>query len=313
VTMPLRVTITGATGLIGSRLVTALQVKDADVTVLSRNPKRAEDEFGASEMATPVEAVKWDLLSEPAPAEALAGRDAVVHLAGENVAQRWTGKAKRAIRASRVTGTRNLLAGLGQAEPRPHLLISASATGYYGAHGEEPLDEDAPAGKDFLAEVCAAWEAEARKASELGMRVVNLRTGVVLDRKGGALGKMLTPFRLGVGGPVAGGRQYISWIHGDDLVGMMVVALEDERWSGPINATAPEPVTNRDFSRVLGRALHRPSLLPVPGVALRLLYGEMAEIVTTGARVLPARPLVLDYRFRHPRLDEALRSVLARE
>jgi NAD dependent epimerase/dehydratase family enzyme len=164
VTMPLRVTITGATGLIGSRLVTALQVKDADVTVLSRNPKRAEDEFGASEMATPVEAVKWDLLSEPAPAEALAGRDAVVHLAGENVAQRWTGKAKRAIRASRVTGTRNLLAGLGQAEPRPRLLISASATGYYGAHGEEPLDEDAPAGNDFLAEVCAQVSCSTAKA-----------------------------------------------------------------------------------------------------------------------------------------------------
>jgi uncharacterized protein (TIGR01777 family) len=309
--MPLRVTITGATGLLGSALVSALRAKDAAVTVLSRAPDRAMKLFDTPGLPA-VKAVKWDPLSEPAPVEALAGRDAVVHLAGENVAQRWTATAKQAIRASRVTGTRNLIAGLQRAEPRPRTLISASAIGYYGAHGEEPLDEDAPAGNDFLAEVCAAWECEARKASELGMRVVNVRTGVVLDRAGGALGKMLTPFRLGVGGPVAGGQQYISWIHGDDLVGMILVALEDERWSGPINATAPEPVTNRDFSDALGRALHRPSLLPVPGVALRLLYGEMAEIVTTGARVLPAKPLVLDYRFRHPSLDGALRSALTR-
>jgi uncharacterized protein (TIGR01777 family) len=297
-----RVTVTGASGLIGTALVAELRAHDVDVTVLSR---------GAGDQSTAVpgvEAIRWDPLSEPAPASALAGRDAVVHLAGENVAQRWTEQAKQAIRASRVTGTRNLLAGLAAADrselgQRPGTLISASAIGYYGAHGEEPLDEDAPPGRDFLAETCVAWETEAERACEL-------RTGVVLDREGGALKKMLLPFQLGVGGPVAGGGQYISWIHREDLVGLIAAALEDERWSGPVNGTAPEPVTNRDFSHALGHALHRPSLLPVPGIALRLLYGDMAEIVTTGARVMPAKALVLGYRFRHTRLEQALRSAL---
>jgi uncharacterized protein (TIGR01777 family) len=308
--MPLRVTITGATGLIGTALVAELCEHDVEVTVLSRNPDRARETFSASG-SSPVETVKWDLLNEPAPVETLEGRDAVVHLAGENVAQRWTARAKEVIRASRVTGTRHLLDGLTDAEPRPRTLIASSAIGYYGARGEEPLDEDAPAGSGFLAETCVAWEAEEMKASALGMRVVRVRTGVVLDRGGGALAKMLPPFKLGLGGPVAGGSQYMSWIHREDLIGMMSAALQDERWSGPVNGTAPEPVCSRDFSRALGRALHRPSLLPVPGVALGLLYGEMAEIVTTGARVMPAKPLVLGYDFRHPELDEALRSALS--
>ena len=247
-----------------------------------------------------VEAVGWELMSEPAPAEALAGRDAVIHLAGEPVAQRWSAKAKRAIRDSRAIGTRNLVEGLTRAQPRPRTLVSSSATGYYGAHGEEPLDEDAPPGEDFLAQVCVEWEDAAAAAGQLGTRVVQVRTGVVLDRRGGALGKMLPAFRLGVGGPVAGGYQYMSWIHAQDVVGMMLAALDDERWSGPINATAPEPVQNRDFAKVLGKVLGRPSLLPVPRLALRALYGEMAGIVTTGARVMPAKPLVLGYEFAHP-------------
>jgi uncharacterized protein len=306
----MRVTVTGASGLIGSALVAELREHGSEVTVLSRNPSRAREALSG------VEAVRWDPLSEPAPVQALAGVDAVVHLAGENVAQRWSERAKRAIRDSRVVGTRNLLAGLkaaGEAPGglRPRTLISGSAVGYYGPRGEEPLDEDAPPGSDFLSETCVAWEAEAQKASALGMRVVLVRTGVVLNRHGGALKKMLPSFQLGVGGPVAGGEQYMSWIHREDLVGMIRAALADERWSGPINGTAPEPVTNREFSRALGRALHRPSLLSVPGFALGLLYGEMAEIVTAGARVMPAKPLVLGYGFRHPELDEALRSVLS--
>jgi len=305
-----RVTVTGATGLIGQALLAALYKSGAQVTVLSRDPARARGRAAAGAGAAP-EVVRWDPMSEPAPAQALQGRDAVVHLAGEPIAQRWTSKARAAIRDSRVAGTRHLVEGLQRTEPRPRTLLSASAIGYYGPRGEEPLDEDAPAGGDFLAGVCAAWEAEAQRAAELGMRVVRMRTGVVLDRNGGALEKMLPPFRLGVGGPVAGGRQYISWIHADDLVGILTAALEDDRWTGPANATAPEPVSNREFSRALGRALHRPSLLPVPGAALRLLYGEMAEIVTTGARVVPAKALVLGYEFRHPRLDEALQSALA--
>jgi uncharacterized protein (TIGR01777 family) len=302
-----RVTVTGASGLIGRALVAELREHGTRVTVLSRGA-------GDHTRNTPgVDALRWDPLNEPAPVEAFNEADAVVHLAGENVAQRWTERAKRAIRQSRVTGTRNLLAGLEAAAKLgqyPRTLVSGSAIGYYGAHGEEPLDEDAPPGSGFLAETCVAWEAEARKASALGMRVALVRTGVVLSREGGALKKMLPPFQLGVGGPVAGGSQYISWVHRDDLVGMIVAALDDERWSGPINGTAPQPVTNRAFSHALGHVLHRPSLLPVPGIALRLLYGEMAEIVTTGARVVPAKALVLGYSFRHGELDGALRSAL---
>jgi uncharacterized protein len=301
----LRVTVTGATGLLGPSLVTALRERDAEVTVLTRDPARAQALLGD------VRAVAWELLDEPAPAAALSGRDAVVHLAGAPVAQRWSESAKRAIRDTRVTGTRNLIAGLEQSEPRPRTLVSSSAIGYYGAHGEEPLDEDSAPGTDFLAKVCAEWEDAAAGARELGVRVVQVRTGVVLDRDGGALAKMLTPFKLGVGGPVAGGYQYISWIHARDVVGMLLTAVEDARWSGPVNATAPEPVPNRVFSKALGKALGRPSLLPVPGLALRALYGEMAEIVTTGARVLPAKPLVLGYEFAHPQLAEALSAALS--
>jgi uncharacterized protein (TIGR01777 family) len=309
--MARRVTVTGATGLIGVALIEALQRRGTEVTILSRDAGRARKRLRDAGLQ-PVEAFDWNLLAEPAPKEALDGRDAIVHLAGENVAQRWSADAKRSIRESRVTGTRNLLAGCAQARRRPRALISSSAIGYYGAHGEEPLDEDAPPGASFLAEVCVEWEAEATKATELGARVVLVRTGVVLHKDGGALAKMLPPFRLGVGGPVAGGRQFISWIHRADVTGMYVAALEDERWSGPVNATAPDPVSNADFSQTLGRVLHRPALLPVPGAALRLLYGEMAEIVTDGARVLPAKPLVLGYEFAHPRLEQALSSALGR-
>ncbi len=300
-----RVTVTGATGLVGRSLVVALRERGAHVTVLTRDPVRAQAKLGE------VEVVGWEPLSEPAPVGALAERDAVIHLAGEPVAQRWSARVKRAISDSRTIGTRNLVEGLTHAQPRPRTLISSSATGYYGAHGEEPLDEDAPPGSDFLAGVCVAWETAAAAARELGIRVVQVRTGVVLDRSGGALAKMLPAFRLGVGGPVAGGYQYISWIHAQDIVGMMLAALEDERWSGPINATAPKPVSNRDFSKVLGTVLGRPSLLPVPSLALRALYGEMATIVTSGARVMPAKPLVLGYEFAYPQLESALRVVLA--
>jgi hypothetical protein len=297
------VTLTGATGLIGTRLVRALQARDDEVTVLSRDPARAARALG-------VTAQEWDPAAGPAPAGALAGRDAVVHLAGERVDQRWSDAARRAILESRAAGTRHLVDGLRAADPRPGALVSSSAVGWYGARGDEIVDENAPAGDGFLAEVCAVWEREAAAAEELGMRVVRVRTGVVLDRAGGALASMLTPFRLGVGGPVAGGRQYIPWIHADDLVGIYLAAIDGPDWSGPVNATAPEPVTNRDFSRALGRALRRPAVLPIPGAALRLLYGDMAEIVTTGQRAVPRRPLELGYEHQHPDLDEALRDAL---
>lgn len=303
----MKVAVAGASGLIGHALVAKLIARGDEVTVLTRDPERTRTRLGAG-----TRAVRWEPLSGSAPVRALVGCEAIVNLAGEPIAQRWSERVKREIRDSRVTGTRNLVEGLGEmdAEARPRVLVNSSAIGYYGAHGAEPIDEEAPAGSDFLARVCAAWEAEARAASALGIRAVQIRTGVVLDRAGGALAKMLPPFRLGVGGPVAGGGQFVAWIHRDDLVGMILAALEDERWSGAINATAPEPVSNRALSRALGRALHRPALLPVPAVALRALYGEMAEIVTTGVRAVPARALMLGYEFKYPRLDEALRSAL---
>jgi uncharacterized protein len=300
----MNVTITGATGLIGAGIVRALQARGDAVTVLTRDPDRARATLGD------VEAHAWSLLDEPAPAAALAGRDAVVHLAGENVAQRWTDASRRTIRASREIGTRNLVAGLAAIEDRPGVLVSASAVGYYGARGDEPITEDAAAGDDFLAQVCAAWEREAAAAREHGLRVATMRTAVVLDKEGGALAKMLPFFRLGIGGPVAGGRQYIPWIHAEDVVGVYLAAVDGADWQGPINAAAPEPAPNRDFSRALGRALHRPAFAPIPGLAVRLLYGDMAEIVTTGQRAVPMRALELGYAFRHTDLEQALRDAL---
>jgi uncharacterized protein len=300
-----RVTVTGATGLIGSRLVRALRERGDEVTVLSRSPERAREAFGGD-----VQAHAWDPGAGPAPAEALAGRDAVVHLAGENVAQRWSEDSKRRIHDSREQGTRNLVAGLEAADPRPAVLVSSSAVGYYGPHGDEELPEDTPPGSDFLAEVCVVWEREAQAAEDLGLRVVRVRTGVVLDKDGGALGKMLPFFKAGVGGPVAGGRQLMPWVHADDVAGIYLRAIDDAAWSGPVNATAPQPVTNKAFSKALGRALHRPALAPVPALAIQLLYGDMSEIVTKGQNAVPRRALELGYRHEHPGLDEALRSAL---
>ncbi|HEY2398131.1 MAG TPA: TIGR01777 family oxidoreductase [Solirubrobacteraceae bacterium] len=309
-----RVTVTGASGLIGGVLVRMLRERGVEVTIVSRDPQRAQTALGAAG-GPGLQALAWNPTREPAPAEALRGRDAIVHLAGEQVAQRWSSGARRAIRESRVLGTRNLVDGLRALEPeaRPRTLVSSSAIGYYGAHGDEPLDEETPPASDFLAQVCVAWEREASHAAELGTRTVQVRTGVVLDGGGGALAKMLPAFRLGVGGPIAGGRQYVSWVHVDDLAGMMISAIENDSWSGPVNGTAPEPVSNRAFSKALGRVLGRPALLPVPALGLRLLFGGMAGMVTTGARVVPAKALVLGYEFRHPALEPALRSALASE
>jgi uncharacterized protein (TIGR01777 family) len=235
-----------------------------------------------------------------------------VHLAGEPIAQRWTQESKKRIRSSREHGTAHLVDGLNRSEPRPGVLVTASAVGYYGARGDERLDEDAPAGTGFLASVCEAWEHAAIAAGGLGVRVVNLRTGVLLDRADGALARMLPPFQFGVGGPVAGGDQYISWIAPDDLVRMYMAAVDDPEWSGPVNATAPEPVTNREFADALGRALHRPALLPIPAFALRTLYGEMASIITTGQRALPVRAHARRFEFRYPTIDGALAAALTR-
>lgn len=300
----MRITVTGATGLIGTRLVAALRERGDEVTVLSRRPADARRLLG-------VEAFGWRPEEEPAPVAALAGRDGVVHLAGESIAQRWTRESKERIRSSRERGTARLVEGLRESEPRPRVLVSASAVGYYGARGSDPLDEAARAGTGFLPSVCEAWEGAATAAAQLGMRVAILRTGVLLDRNDGGLARMLPVFRLGIGGPVAGGDQYISWIAPDDLVRMYLTALDDPEWSGPINATAPEPATNKEFARALGQVLHRPAVLPVPGLAVRALYGEMASVVTTGQRVIPTRATEQSFEFEHAAIQGALAAAIA--
>lgn len=301
----MKVTITGATGRVGVALVERLRARGDEVTVLSRSGQRALDRLPAG-----VEAVAWDAKIRPAPADALTGRDAVVHLAGEDVGQRWSEEVKREICDSRELGTRNLVEGLAAAQPRPGLLVSASGSNYYGERGDERVDEAEGPGYDFLAQVCVAWEREARRAQDHGVRVVTVRTGPVLDKEAGALAKMLTPFRLGVGGPVAGGDQYVPWIHREDVVGLYLAALDSTTFQGAINASAPEPVTNKTFSKALGRAIRRPASVPVPGFAIRALYGEMAELVTEGVRMIPGRAPELGYAFAHPDLDEALRDTL---
>lgn len=299
----MRVAVTGATGRVGRRLVAALRQRGDEVTALSRDADRAQQLLG-------VEAFAWNIKQDAAPRQALAGRDAVVHLAGEDVGQRWSKEVKAEILQTRERGTRNVVQGIFDAEPRPKALICASASGYYGAHGDEIVDEHTPPGGDWLAEVVARWEREAEGA-KVCARTVVVRTGVVLDAGGGALAKMLPYFKAGVGGPVGGGDQYLPWIHLDDLVGIYLAAIDNQAFAGPVNAAAPEPVTNRTFAKALGRALGRPALAPVPGLALKLLYGEMSQIVLTGQRMVPGRVAELGYEFRHPDLDEALRDALA--
>jgi len=291
----MRVAVTGATGTIGGAVADALRARGDEVTELSRS-------------------TNWsDPKAAPPPLDTLSGRDGVVHLLGEQIAQRWTDDAKREIRDSRILATRNLVTALGELPEaeRPKVLISQSGAGWYGHRGDEPLDESHPAGDDFLAQVTADWEAEARRAEELGVRVVVNRTGVVLSPSGGALEKMMPFFKLGIGGPVAGGEQYVPWVHLDDVVGAILFELDTEATSGPVNVTAPEPATNRDLSKALGRVLHRPAIAPVPALAVRALYGEMSDIVTTGQRAVPARLTDLGYSFRRPRLEDALRDATA--
>lgn len=304
----MRVLITGATGTIGLASADALRARGDEVVALSRDPERGQRVLGDG-----VEVHAWaDPSTGPPPAEALAGADAVIHLLGAPVAQRWTDEAKAEIRDSRVLATRELVGALGRLSDakRPKVLISQSATGYYGPRGDAPLDEEASAGHDFLADVVVAWEQEAHTADSL-MRVATTRTGVVLSPDGGALAKMLPFFKLGLGGPVAGGNQYVPWVHLDDVVGALLCCADSSNASGPVNVAAPNPVTNTELSHALGRALGRPAFLPVPGLAVKLLYGEMSEMVTTGQRVVPARLRTLGYEFRHPMLEPALRNVLS--
>ena len=304
----MRVVVTGATGTIGRAVVHALLDRGDQVVALSRDAKRARTSLPAA-----AEIAEWaDPVRAAPPADALRGADAVVHMLGEPVDQRWRDAARKRIHDSRVQSTRLIVGALLTLpeDERPRVLVSQSATGIYGPSDDRPLDEGAPTGTGFLAEVVKEWERAARVAAAR-LRVACLRTGVVLSPSGGALAKMLPFFRLGVGGPVAGGRQYVPWVHLEDVTGAVLHALDDDAVEGPINVTAPEPVTNSELSRALGRTLRRPAVLPVPRLALCALYGAMAEIVLTGQRVVPRRLTELGYEFRHPRVEPALQDVLA--
>ena len=277
----MRVVVTGGTGFIGRVLAARFLAEGDDVVVPRRGDTSGVD-----------------------------GADVVVNLSGEPIAQRWTDAARRRIEESRTEGTRRLVAAIASAKARPSVLISASAVGYYGARGDEELDEEAPPGDDFLARLCVRWEEEAAAAAALGVRVVRIRTGVVLAADGGALAKMLPAFKVFAGGPVGSGMQWMSWIHRDDLVSLFLFALRSVAVAGALNGTAPAPVRNRDFTSAVGAALHRPAVFPAPAAALRLVFGEMATILLDGQRVVPKRALSIGFSFRHPDLGSALHEAL---
>lgn len=301
----MKVIVTGATGFIGSRLCAALEASGHEPLALSRRPSDAQ-----SRLAVLAGAYEWSPLNDAPPLEAFEGVDAVVHLAGESVSGRWTPEKKRAIRESRVQGTRHLVDALERLDTKPRVLVSASAIGIYGDRDDEELTEDSALGSDFLAQVCQEWETEAQRAEASGIRVVNPRIGLVLGPDGGALDAMMTPFKLGVGGPMGSGRQWWAWVHRDDAVGIIQNALENENLSGPINATAPNPERQRDFAKALGRVLRRPAFMPAPAFALKLLLGEFAGELLGSRRVLPERAQQTGYAFRYSELEPALRAIL---
>jgi uncharacterized protein len=301
----MRVLITGASGLIGSALADALLARCDEVVGLARDPERARSKNPT------VRWHAWQATTERPPPEALEGVDGVVNLIGEAINQRLTDQAKVRIRESRIAGTRNLLQGVKASRTEPSVFIGQSAVGYYGDRGAQILDEESQPGEGFTAEIPIDWEAAEREAEGVFDRVVIFRTGLVLTKDGGLLKELLLPFKLGVGGPIAGGEQFMSWVSLEDVVGLMIWALDTHEVWGIINATAPNPVTNREFSKALGKALHRPAFIPVPRFAVSALRGgELADAIAGGARVLPRRALDGGYEFRHPELDEALRSAL---
>jgi len=307
------VVVTGGTGLIGKSLVKALSERGDKVILLVRNPEKAK-----AELPNLTGYYTWDAMSASGEwTAALASADAVVHLAGTPVAARWDENYKKQIYDSRIISTRNLVCAMAQSQTKPKVLVVASGIGYYGnqGYGEnvQALDEDAPHANDFLAKVCIDWEKEAFEAEKLGVRVVAVRTGVVLSTKGGALEKMLTPFKLFAGGPIGSGRQWVSWIHIDDEVGLYLFAIDNEKVRGAINAVAPNPVPMKTLAETLGKVLLRPSFFPVPKAALEVLFGEAANVIAEGQRVVPKRALELGFSFKYPLLESALRDILAKD
>jgi uncharacterized protein (TIGR01777 family) len=304
----MRVFVAGGSGQVGSRLVPALLKNGDQVVVLTRNMTKAREKLGPGP-----EIVEGDPLTPGSWMNWVNGCDAVVNLVGEGVFnRRWRDSFKALIRDSRVKSTTNIVEAIRRATDRPSVLVNGSAIGYYGFHGDELLTEDSPPGDDFLAKVCVEWEQAARPVEALRCRLVLLRTGVVLDKAGGALRKMILPFKLFVGGKIGSGKQWVSWIHHDDEVGLIQFALETDEVRGPLNATAPVPVTNKQFAKALGKALWRPSWFPTPRWLLRLVLGEVADLVTKGQRVLPKRAQELGYAFKFPDIHSALRDIFAK-
>lgn len=304
-----RVVITGATGLIGRRLFEQLTSRGYQIVIFSRDPQKARRSLpGAAEYVawTPSENGPW--------AGAINGAYAVIHMAGAPIlGKRWSEAYKAEIRDSRIIGTRGLVNAMRAAQNKPQVFVSGSAVGYYGGRDDTKLDESAAPGDDFLARVAIDWEDEASQAEELGIRTVLVRTGIVLDPKEGALPQMSLPFRFYGGGPILPGTQWFPWIHVDDEVGLILLALEDERARGPLNASAPEPQTNRDFSRTLGKVMGSPAWFPVPSFGLRILLGEVAAMLTEGQRVIPKKALDLGYQFKYPTSEQALRNLLGKD
>lgn len=300
----MKILVTGATGFIGRRLVEEAKRRGHSVVAVSRDPASARS------VLTGVPLYPWNPEHDPLPHEALDGTDVVVHLAGESVGEgRWTKKKMARIRDSRVLSTRKMVEGF--ARKRPKALVNASAIGWYGDRGDELLREDAPAADDFLAGVCREWEAEALKARELGVRVACVRTGVVLGRGGGALAKMLTPFKLNMGGRLGSGEQWMSWVHLDDIAEIFLHAAERDSISGPVNGTAPNPRTNVEFTKALGRALGKWTFLPMPAFMLRLVVGKFAEVLLASQKCDPAVARQTGYAFKHPELEGAFQAIFA--
>jgi uncharacterized protein (TIGR01777 family) len=298
------IVVAGGTGFLGAPLTRALAVSGVDVVLLTRRP--------GAHAETAVRAVAWTPDGTAGPwASALDGAAAVINLAGEPIAtRRWSAARKARIRHSRVQATRSLAEAIARARTPPPVFVSASGVGYYGAHDDDVVTEETPAGDDFLAEVCQVWEAEAHRAASPLTRVACIRTGLVVDHGGGALAQMLLPFKFGLGGPVGSGRQYWSWIHRDDWVRLVLWMLNTPTASGAVNATAPNPVTNREFTRALGRALHRPAVLPAPAIGLRIAFGEMADaLLLSGQRVIPAKALHGGFQFTYPRVEDAFGAI----
>lgn len=291
----MNILLTGGSGFIGGKLIARLQAEGMQVHALGRHAPGAGG----------IRFTPWDAISGELAVHEIGEPDAVIHLAGEPVSQRWNPEVKRRIRESRVAGTRGLIASLQRAKARPRVFVSASAIGYYGDRGEEILTESSAPGTGFLSETCREWETAALESCRMGSRVVLLRTGIVLGA-GGALKQMLTPFRLGAGGRLGSGRQWMSWIHVQDMVGLIMLALSAETLSGAMNCVSPKPVRNLDFTRALGEAVHRPTLLPVPRTALRLIFGEMADVMLTSQRALPEVARSAHYSFLFPDIREAL-------